>query len=276
MRKIDAVARSCLHPAAAAAKLCRSPTGDAGAADARRTTQAADALFSKGIYATTTLGLRRLAALGLTLAAGSAQAATIVDNDGSQAGDQGTTFANGNGNADSQVTTLPGVFEVAVTGKEFTGFGPIDIVFSVSAAGDGGAVSTSYRIGENIRNDTGSTITSFVVELGFETGGAFSQSPSGDGLNFSGAASSDAFTTAAVTGDQIVFSGGSVDDGEEFNLAFDVDVPDSLSNNFFTGGINAAAPDFTLRQTPIPSPAAGASGLALLGMTALRRKRRPA
>ena len=83
-------------------------------------------------------------------------------------------------------TDCNGAFQ---SGKRFklnrTAFEPIDLVFDVNpdgtfAAGNSG----TYKVFEKYGNDTGESISSFTVELGFGIGSDFVLSTAGDGLAF--------------------------------------------------------------------------------------------
>jgi hypothetical protein len=141
--------------------------------------------------------------------------------------------------------------------------GPIDIVFSTA---DTASIS-EYLIAEGVTNSTGTPWTDYVIELGFGSGAGFVPSPAGDGLDFDfptfdpiPTAGAGTFGTIFLGQDQFTFTGGAgVPSGNALALTFGIDVPDGLPGN-----------TFTLRQTPVPEPAALgllvlASGAALLG-----------
>lgn len=166
-------------------------------------------------------------------------------------------------NNDNAVGPSPN--EILVTQKAYTGIGPADIEFTVVPSGG----VTEYVINEGVYNGTGIDWSAYRIKLGFGLGGAFSASPSGDGLDFDApdydtpSDFSAWYTTWAESEDVILASGGVF---PTFNFTtplfrFSIDVPDGISA-------------FTIRQIPIAVPEPGMMTLALVGSLAFIRRHR--
>jgi hypothetical protein len=146
--------------------------------------------------------------------------------------------------------------ELWVTQKDYTGVGPVDIIFDVI---DTGGV-TEYSITEGVSNSTGLDFDQYQVQLGFGSGASFVLSSPGDGLDFdapdfnSPASFSTFFSTVSVSEDTILATDGLMPNGA-FSIPyfeFSIDVPDGISS-------------FTLRQFPTAVPEPGTVMLLLLG-----------
>lgn len=155
-----------------------------------------------------------------------------------------------------------------VTQKDYTGIGPVDLVFDVS---DTGGV-TEYHFTEGVSNSTGLDWTSYHLELGFGNGAGFVKSAAADGLDFDSPdfdstvdfnPSPGYFPSVAVTEDDIIASGGVMPNGAFAGyFQFHVDVPDGIGQ-------------FTIRQSPVADAMVSlpGTGLLLAGGLLLARRR---
>src|SRR6188508_3211746 len=75
---------------------------------------------------------------------------------------------------------------ISIATKAFEHNDYIDIVFNVVRNGplSGAGSVTEYRVVETVDNATGVNWSSYTMQLGFGTGGAFVPSAAGDGLDF--------------------------------------------------------------------------------------------
>lgn len=140
----------------------------------------------------------------------------------------------------------------------------IDIEFTVRPS----AGTTEYRVVEFVDNNTGVPWSSYTVQLGFGTGGAFAPSGGAFGLDFDAGGfdpppSSTAMAITTTTPDTLVFSGFHGAGAQQYN--FRIDVPDFPVPGPMT---------FVLRQTPVPIPEPGTFVLAGLTFAALAWFRR--
>jgi hypothetical protein len=163
-------------------------------------------------------------------------------------------------NNENVVGTSPNEF--FLTQKDYTGIGPVDLVFGVSDTGG----TTEYHFIEGVANSTGLDWGSYHLELGFGTGALFTKSTSGDALDFD-APDSDSlidfnpgagiFPTVIATEDDIYASGGVLPNGGFAGyFHFHIDVPDGIT-------------EFTLRQSPVAVPEPATWMLAVAGVGAL-------
>jgi hypothetical protein len=136
---------------------------------------------------------------------------------------------------------------IVVPLKRFDSLGFIDIEFPVGTTGG----VTEYAVSEFIDNNTGSNWSAYEMQLGFGTGGSFTLSTTGDGLDFDApdydptTPTAAPFSTVDTSNEDILrFSGGTHSTGAQ-PYTFRIDVPD------LPGGVTS----FTLRQIPIPEPA---------------------
>ena len=158
---------------------------------------------------------------------------------------------------------------VFVTQKDYTGIGPVDLVFDVNDTGG----TTEYQFVEGVANNTGLDWSAYHIELGFGNGAGFVKSTVGDGLDFDAPdydsvfdfnPSPGIFPSVTVTEDDVYASGGVMPYlAFAGYFKFAVDVPDGITS-------------FTIRQSPVPVPEPSTIALAaigLLGLFALRRRR---
>ncbi len=163
-------------------------------------------------------------------------------------------------NNDNVVGTSPN--NITVTQKNYTGIGPVDLVFDVS--GTGGV--TEYTFIEGVQNSTGLDWTSYHIELGYGYETGFVKSTSGDDLDFDAPdydsdfffnPSPGIFPLYSVSEDDLIASGGVM---PNFTFAgyfrFTVDVPDGITS-------------FTIRQSPVPAPEPSTLLLAAVGLVGL-------
>jgi hypothetical protein len=160
----------------------------------------------------------------------------------------------------------PGSNNIAIAVKRFDSNGSIDIVFN-TALSQG---VTEYLIFEAVDNNTGVPWANYTMQLGFGTGAGFTQSAAGDGLDFDfpdfdgGAPTSTAFPGVVTGEDLLTFSGGIHAAGLQ-TYQVRIDVADLIGR----------APNFTLRQTPVPVPEPATlalAGLAMIGALCVRRR----
>jgi hypothetical protein len=160
----------------------------------------------------------------------------------------------------------PGSNNIAIAVKRFDSNGSIDIVFN-TALSQG---VTEYLIFEAVDNNTGVPWANYTMQLGFGTGAGFTQSAAGDGLDFDfpnfdgGVPSSTALPLVATGEDLLTFSGGIHSAGLQ-TYQVRIDVADLIGR----------APNFTLRQTPVPVPEPATlalAGAALIGALCVRRR----
>lgn len=140
----------------------------------------------------------------------------------------------------------------------------IDIEFTVRPS----IGTTEYRVVEFVDNNTGVPWSSYTVQLGFGTGGAFAPSGGAFGLDFDTGfpdppPTSTAMAITTHTPDTLVFTGFHGLGAQQYN--FRIDVPD-----FPIPGPTT----FTLRQMPTPIPEPGTLVLAGLTFAALAWFRR--
>jgi hypothetical protein len=158
---------------------------------------------------------------------------------------------------------------VFITQKNYTGIGPVDLVFDVDNTGG----VTEYQFAEGVFNNTGLNWSSYHLELGFGHGTGFVASPAGDGLDFDAPSYNSPFNfnpggsffpTVSATEDDILASGGVMPNlSFAGNFQFPVDVPDGITS-------------FTIRQSPIPAvvPEPGSGCLVVCGLVAAAAWRR--
>jgi hypothetical protein len=153
---------------------------------------------------------------------------------------------------------------ISIATKAFEHNDYIDIVFNVVRNGplSGAGSATEYRVVETVDNATGVNWSSYTMQLGFGTGGAFVSSTSGDGLDFD-TPNNDPVPTSGImpsvsrpTEDSLLYFGG-IHAAIQHSYDFHLDVP-----NF-----GEAPYQFTIRQAPVAVPEPGT--LALLGLTLL-------
>ena len=155
---------------------------------------------------------------------------------------------------------------VRITQKDYTGVGPVDVMFSVRDS-DG---VTEYVLEEGVFNNTGMDWDCYTLQLGFGEGSDFVLSDPGDGLDFDAPdfdspQSIPPFTTVTVTEDEINATGGLlVDFMFSAPLLISIDVPDGIDS-------------FTIRQLPkvnsIPEPASALLlSLSGFGWAVMRRR----
>jgi hypothetical protein len=152
---------------------------------------------------------------------------------------------------------------ITVPIKRFDNAGYIDIVFHVTPTSG----VTQYKVFESVDNNTLSNWSSYKIELGFGTGTGFTQSPSGDGLDFGAPVYapplvSSAFSNVANSEDVLVFSNGTHGTGSE-TYQFRIDVPNLPD---VAGG---PPPTFTLRQIPTAVPEPSSCLLVLCALTCM-------
>ena len=169
----------------------------------------------------------------------------------------GTVFGNGNGTATVSIIGN----SIVITGKNFTGLGPIDISFTTANSGS----TNTYTLGEGITNSVNPPITwtDYHEQLGSGIGNTFSLTNTP--VNFAPPDSNSNFTVMLLLPYTIDMSQGSVTSGNTVSVGLDLTVPDQPLT---TGGT------FTLRQFPtVPEPAS--LGLLVgLGSLLLARRRR--
>ena len=146
--------------------------------------------------------------------------------------------------------------------KTFDNAGNIDIVFHVTPTNG----VTEYKFFESVDNNTGTNWSGYIMELGFGTGGSFTATTPGSGLNFDFPTFdtppvSTAFSTVIPGENTLLFTNG-IQGTASQTYQFRVDVPNSPdgSNRGYS---------FTLRETPIPVPEPSACLLLLGGLTCL-------
>ena len=132
---------------------------------------------------------------------------------------------------------------------------------------------TEYQVFESVDNNTGVPWNNYTMELGFGTGGLFTKSVAGDGLDFDSPlydlpSTSSAFVANHPDEDTLFYNGGLQGNGAE-SYRFRVDVPN------IAGAIGAVGGTFTLRQFPhpVPEPSTFALlSLAISGFAAYRSR----
>lgn len=173
-------------------------------------------------------------------------------------------------NNDATATSGQSPNAIIIYQKDYTGIGPVDLVFDVA---DSGGV-TEYAVLEGVQNGTGLDWSSYHIELGFGVGAGFVKSPPGDGLDFDGPLFDSTvdfapfggtfpFPATTVLEDDIFASGGIQPDfAYAGDFVFHVDVPDGITS-------------FTIRQSPVPVPEPmGAVLVLVVGSTAAMSTRR--
>lgn len=138
----------------------------------------------------------------------------------------------------------------------FNSPGFIEVEFAVAAS----AGVTEYFITQSFFNNSGSTWTGFVFELGYGTGGSFVRA--GDGMldfdlpDADPAPTSGAFGSLDHQAQVMTWTGGLVPTVQPSPFTLSIDVPDGISA-------------FTLRQTPITAAAIPEPGSATLVLSAV-------
>ncbi len=166
---------------------------------------------------------------------------------------------------------------LSILQKHYTAVGTVDIVLSLvdNAIGIGGSTTTEYKVVENVQNSTGVDWFGYRILLGYGTGGSFTLSSPGDGLDFDtphenspinfSPGPADFTTITRPNEDTLEATDGTLLNGQfsGTDFVFHIDVPNGMT-------------EFTLRQEPIitvPEP----SSTALLGLGSLalvlRRRR---
>lgn len=210
----------------------------------------------------TNILFKSAAAFALAFAVSGAQA-VLITPDNEDAGPPKTwVFTNGDF---SEATITDVTATEMIVNKTFAGTSELAMTGTVSGTG-------SFTVSESIQNlyfiDPAEPFLDYHVGLTF-----FDTSTAGGAGTMSiTSASSSAFTTATITGNQIDFSGGSVAFLDTFDVSFGIDVVEDAADirwtitqyPTFTGG----GPD------PIPEPTTLALlGLGLAGMGAVRRRK---
>jgi len=140
---------------------------------------------------------------------------------------------------------------ITIATKAFEHNDYIDIVFNVVRSGPltGTGSVTEYRVVETVDNATGINWSSYTMQLGFGTGGAFVPSTAGDGLDFD-TPHNDPVPSSGImpffsrpTEDSLVYFGG-IHAAIQHTYEFHLDVP-----NF-----GEAPYQFTIRQAPVAVP----------------------
>lgn len=177
-------------------------------------------------------------------------------------------------NNDATATSGTSPNPIIVYQKDYTGIGPVDLVFDVV---DTGGV-TEYAVYEGVQNGTGVDWSSYHIELGFGVGASFVKSLPGDGLDFDAPLFDSTVDFAPVGGtmpfpvvtvlEDDIFASGGVQPDMTYagNFIFHVDVPDGITS-------------FTIRQSPVPVPEPSAALIALMAISLAgpyRRRHRPA
>lgn len=161
-------------------------------------------------------------------------------------------------NNDNVVGLSPNEF--FLTQKDYHAISPVDLTFDVSNTGG----TTEYAFKEGVANSTGLPWVGYHIELGFGFDAGFVKSTLGDGLDFDAPDYDSGLQFApgpgfyfpiasATTEDDIVAGGGVMPNGGFAGyFRFTVDVPDGITQ-------------FTVRQSPIPSPEPSSLILVSLG-----------
>ena len=148
----------------------------------------------------------------------------------------------------------------------------MDLIFGLEDGDDDDDFEpVSFSFKETINNDTDEQMDEYMVSVGFGTGAGFEVADAGDGIFFEDPDSFGTFGDFEFNDDKttITFFDGSVLEGDDFMIAFNLVITSPLPYDMFT-----------LRQMPnttdVPEPATlGLVGLGLLGfgMQTWRRRR---